>query len=61
MTDIIIYNTPDGKSLIVLYAKDGSVWLNQNKLAELFATSTQVVSYHIVNILKARENVVTIH
>lgn len=55
MNDIIIYNTPDGKSSIALYTKDGTVWLNQNQLAELFATSKQTVSYHIVNILKEKE------
>jgi len=55
MDDLIIYNTPDGKSTIALYAKDGSVWLNQNQLAELFATSKQTISYHIVNILKESE------
>jgi len=55
MSDLIIYNTPDGKSTITLYAKEGSVWLNQNQLAELFATSKQLVSYHIVNILKEGE------
>ena len=36
---IIIYKTDDGKSSISLFARDGSVWLNQNQLAELFATS----------------------
>lgn len=41
MNDLIIYNTPDGKSSIALYAKDGNVWLNQNQLAKLFATSKQ--------------------
>ncbi len=29
--DIIIYNTPDGKASVVLYAKDGSAWMNQNQ------------------------------
>jgi hypothetical protein len=55
MSELIIYNTPDGKSSIALFAKDGSVWLNQNQLAELFATSKQTVSYHIINILNERE------
>lgn len=53
--NIILYNTPDGKGAVALYAKDGSVWLNQNQLAELFATSKQNISLHIVNILKEKE------
>ena len=40
-SNIIIYNTLDGKASVVLYARDGSVWMNQNQLAELFDTSKQ--------------------
>ena len=54
-SNIIIYNTIDGKASVVLYARDGSVWMNQNQLSELFHTSNQTISYHIVNILKERE------
>ena len=52
---IIIYKTDDGKSNITLLARDGSVWLNQNQLAELFATSKPNISTHISNILKEKE------
>ena len=52
---IIIYNTPDGKASVALYAKDGSVWMNQNQLAELFDTSKQNIGQHISNILKDKE------
>ena len=55
MEDLIIYNTPDGKSNISLYAKDGSVWLNQQQLAELFATSKQNIGQHVSSILKDSE------
>ena len=54
-SSIIIYNTIDGKASVALYAKDGKIWLNQQQLAELFATSKQAVSHHIVNILKEGE------
>jgi len=52
---IILYNTPDGKSRITLMARDGSVWLNQQQLAELFATSKQNIGQHISSILKDNE------
>ena len=55
MSDLIIYNTPDGKSSIALYAKDGSVWLNQTQIAELFATSKQNIGQHVSSILKESE------
>jgi len=53
--NIIIYNTADGKASVDLYTKDGNVWMNQNQLAELFATSIPNVSMHISNILKEGE------
>ena len=54
-SNIIIYNTLDGRASVALYAHDGSVWMNQAQLAELFDTSKQLVSHHIVNILKENE------
>jgi hypothetical protein len=53
--NIIIYKTADGKASVSLYAKDGSVWMNQNQLAELFDTSKPNISMHISNILKEGE------
>jgi len=53
--NIIIYNTADGKTKVALYAKDGSVWMNQNQLAELFDTSKQNIGQHIANILEEKE------
>ncbi len=55
MEDIIIYNAEDGKTSVSLMAKDGNVWMNQNQLAELFATSKQNISLHVINILKENE------
>jgi len=53
--EIIIYNSDDGKTKVSLMTRDGNVWLNQNQLAELFDTSKQNVSLHIINILKKSE------
>ena len=53
--NIIIYNTIDGKASVALYAKDGKIWLNQQQMAELFATSKPNISIHISNILKEKE------
>lgn len=52
---IIIYNTVDGKASVSLYAKDESVWMSQNQIAELFDTSIPNISMHIANILKQKE------
>ena len=53
--NIIIYRTADGKASVALYARDGKIWLNQQQMAELFATSKPNISMHISNILKERE------
>ncbi len=53
--NLIIYTAPDGKTSVALYASDGNIWLTQNQLAELFGTSKQNVSLHILNIFKENE------
>ena len=47
-----------------LLARDGSIWLNQNQMAEFFDTSTPNISIHISEILKDKalqENSVVKH
>jgi hypothetical protein len=53
--NLIIYHTDDGQAAVSLYAQDGDVWMNQNQLAELFATSVANINTHIRNILKEKE------
>lgn len=55
MTDLIIYNTDDGKSNVALLVADNEAWLTQNQLAELFDTSVQNIALHIKNILQDNE------
>lgn len=53
--NIIIYNTADGKASVSLLTKDGTAWLSQSQLAELFATSIPNISMHISNIFEEGE------
>ena len=53
--NLILYTSDDGKSTVSLFERDGSVWLNQLQMAELFATSKPNINMHIANILKDRE------
>ena len=58
MTDeqnFVIYNSEDGKACVALLAQDGNIWLNQNQMAELFATSKQNIGQIIFKILKENE------
>ena len=53
--NIIIYSSPDGKINVSLMTRDGKIWLNQSQISDLFGTSVQNISYHIINILKDKE------
>lgn len=55
MADIIIYNTKDGKTAIKLYADNGTVWLTQAQIAELFTKNISTISRHIANIFDENE------
>jgi len=54
-SNIVIYQTQDGKAAVSLMAQDGNVWMNQSQIAELFATSVPNISMHIANILGDKE------
>lgn len=49
MSELILYQTEDGKAQVRLRAEAGSVWLTQGEIAELFAT------LHAANVLKEEE------
>jgi len=52
---IIIYNTEDNLAKINLQMFDGTVWLNELALAELFQTSRQNINKHIKSIFEDGE------
>jgi hypothetical protein len=53
--ELIVYRTGDGKAEVQLKTGDGSAWLPQAKIAELFDTTKQNISLHIQNILEEGE------
>lgn len=53
--ELILYKSDDGQSEVQLRAEEGSAWLTQLEMAELFASTKQNVSLHINNILKEGE------
>ena len=55
MDNIIIYNTEDGQSNVRLYAKDGTVWLTQAQMAELFQKNISTISRHLSAIFDENE------
>ena len=55
MSDVIIYTTEDGATNIDLRLENGTVWLSQLEIAELFQTSKQNISKHIQAIFDDQE------
>ena len=53
--ELILYQTEDGLSEVSLRASDGTVWLTQLEMAELFDTSKQNISLHLQNVFADRE------
>ncbi len=53
--DFVLYATPDGRTEIELRVEQGSVWLSQLEIAELFGTTIPNVNIHIRNVLKEKE------
>ncbi|AOS81567.1 MULTISPECIES: virulence RhuM family protein [Hydrogenophaga] len=54
-TELVLYATEDGTAQFFLRAEDGSVWLSQVELAELFQTSVPNINIHIKNVLEEGE------
>lgn len=54
-SEILIYQSEDGKSRIQVRLDDRTVWLTQALMAELFQTSIPNISMHIKNIFQEGE------
>jgi hypothetical protein len=55
MSELIFYRSEDGKAEIHLRAEEGTVWLTQAEIADLFATTSQNITQHIKAILEEGE------
>jgi hypothetical protein len=53
--ELILYQAEDGRTRIECRFDQGTVWLSQALMAELFQTSVQNVNAHILNILREKE------
>ncbi len=53
--ELILYTTEDGSTSISLRAAEGTVWLTQLEISELFKTSVPNINLHIKSILEEGE------
>ncbi len=47
MSEIIIYQTEDGKTEIEVKFENDTIWLSQKQMAELFGVTTPTINEHI--------------
>ncbi len=53
--EILLYTTPSGKVKVEIYLQNETIWLTQQKMADLFGVDRTVVTKHIGNIFKSGE------
>jgi len=54
-TEILLYTTPGGKVKVEIYLRNETIWLTQQKIAELFGVQRPAVSKHLKNIFETGE------
>jgi hypothetical protein len=53
--EILLYTTPNGSAKVEVYLQNETIWLTQQKIADLFGVDRTVVTKHIGNIFKSGE------
>ena len=54
-SEILLYTTPNGSVKVEIYLQDETIWLTQQKIADLFGVDRSVVTKHIGNIYSENE------
>jgi hypothetical protein len=54
-TEILLYNTPNGGVKVEIYLQNDTVWLTQQKIAELFGVQRPAVTKHLRNVFDSGE------
>ncbi len=53
--EILLYTTPNGHVKVEIYLQNETIWLTQQKIADLLGVDRTVVTKHIGNIFKSGE------
>lgn len=53
--EILLYTTPNGKVKVEIYLQNETVWLTQQKIADLFGVDRTVITKHLKNIFESAE------
>jgi len=52
---ILLYTTPNGKVKVEIFLQNETIWLSQQKIADLFGVERSVVTKHLKNIFESKE------
>lgn len=53
--EILLYTTPNGKVKVEIYVQNETIWLTQQKIADLFGVQRPAVTKHLKNIFETGE------
>lgn len=53
--EIMFYTAPAGTTRVEVFYQDETFWLTLNRIAELFGTTKQAISYHLRQIYESGE------
>jgi hypothetical protein len=53
--EILLYTTPNGKVKVEIYLQNETIWLTQQKMADLFGVQRPAVTKHLKNIFESGE------
>jgi hypothetical protein len=53
--EILLYSTPNGKIKVEIYLRNETIWLTQQKIADLFGAERSVITKHLKNIFQSGE------
>ncbi len=53
--EILLYTTPNGNVKVEIYLQNETIWLSQQKIADLFGVDRTVVTKHLKNIFETNE------
>lgn len=51
----MLYTTPNGKVKVEIYLQNETIWLTQQKIADLFGVERSVITKHLKNIFESNE------
>jgi hypothetical protein len=53
--EMLLYTTPNGNVKVEIYLQNETIWLTQQKIADLFGVQRPAVSKHLKNIFETGE------